>query len=138
VVGSVIEGSKVEGWRKLCPYPKSSMHHPPAYKTPNTLSKVFKRRTNSPLARLRLQFPPFLFRNQQPVAMDTPRMGRQTSHFKNIPSINDFNTMTHEDMESQFSTSPAVKPVGIVHRSWSVESVETPQRCDTQLLCFYQ
>ena len=57
-------------------------------------------------------------------------MGRQTSKIR-IPSINDFNTLTHEDMDSQLSTSPATKPVGIVHRSWSVESAETPQRTNS-------
>lgn len=129
MVGSVIEdlGSKVG--ESCGPYPKSSTHHPPAYKTSDAYLLTFKSLTSSPNARPRPQLPSFLFRNQQPVAMETPRVARQTSAVRNIPSINDFNTLTREDMESEFSASPAARPVGIVDRSWSVESAEGPQRC---------
>lgn len=55
---------------------------------------------------------------------------KQTSALKNIPSINDFNSLTHEDLEPyepEFNVRvPTARPID---RSWSVESnAETPRR----------
>jgi hypothetical protein len=57
--------------------------------------------------------------------MDAQRsFSKQASALRNIPSINDFNTLTNrEDLESDSSFSS-----GVVSRSWSMESTETPHK----------
>jgi hypothetical protein len=57
--------------------------------------------------------------------MDAQRsFSKQASALRNIPSINDFNTLTNrEDLETDSSFSS-----GVVSRSWSMESTETPHK----------
>jgi autonomous glycyl radical cofactor GrcA len=55
--------------------------------------------------------------------MDSQRtLTKQTSHLRNIPSMNDFNTLTREDMESEMAARPVAIPRLATDRSWSVDS----------------
>lgn len=61
--------------------------------------------------------------------MDSQRtLTKQPSHLRNIPSINDFNTLTREDMESDMATRLVEIPRLATDRSWSVDTnSDTPR-----------
>jgi hypothetical protein len=71
------------------------------------------------------------------IVMDSQRtLTKQPSHLRNIPSINDFNTLTREDMESDMATRLVEIPRLATDRSWSVDTnSDTPRRYDNAFSC---